>query len=60
MSAAQLTQQICCGLLTPAASVEVGKLNYKPFSLWLPDARACENRRSEGKKLPIFSVFAVS
>ena len=26
MSAAQLTQQICCGLLTPAASVEVGKL----------------------------------
>ena len=24
MSAAQLTQQICCGLLTPA-SVEVGK-----------------------------------
>ena len=25
MSAAQLTQQICCGLLTPAASVEVGK-----------------------------------
>ena len=26
MSAAQLTQQIRCGLLTPAASVEVGKL----------------------------------
>ena len=36
MSAAQLTQQICCGLLTPAASVEVENL----FSLWLPDARA--------------------
>ena len=56
MSAAQLTQQICCSLLTPAASVEVGK----PFSLWLPDAWACEDRPSEGKKLPIFSVFAVS
>ena len=25
MSAAQLTQQICCGLLTPAASIEGGK-----------------------------------
>ena len=43
MSAAQLTKQICCGLLTSAASVEVGK----PFSLWLPDARACEDRLSE-------------
>ena len=50
MSAAQLTQQICCGLLTPAASVEVGK----PFSLWLPDPRACEDRPSEGKKIADF------
>ena len=39
MSAAQLTQQIYCGLLTPAASIEggitIGTIN--PFSLWLPD-----------------------
>ena len=39
MSAAQLTQQICCGLLTPAASIEgektIGTTNL--FSLWLPD-----------------------
>ena len=56
MSAAKLTQQICCGLLTPAAAVEVGK----PFSLWLPDARACEIDLLRAKKSPIFSVFALS
>ena len=39
MSAAQLAQQICCGLLTPAASIEggqpIGTINH--FSLWLSD-----------------------
>ena len=39
MSAAQLTQQICCGLLTPADSIEGGKTigTTNLFSLWLPD-----------------------
>ena len=39
MLAAQLTQQICCGLLTPAASREGGKTieTINLFSLWLPD-----------------------
>ena len=39
MSAAQLTQQICCGLLIPATSIEVGKTigTINIFSLWLPD-----------------------
>ena len=38
MSAAQLTQQICCGLLTPAASIKGGKtIGIINLSLWLPD-----------------------
>ena len=48
MSAAQLTQQICCGLLTPAVSV-----TFFLYGFLMP-ARACEDRPSEGKKIADF------
>ena len=51
MSAAQLTQQICCSLLTPAASVEVGKtigtINLFLYGFLMP--RACKKRPPERK-----------
>ena len=48
MSAAQLTQQICCGLLIPAASVEVGNLFLYGFLMPGPakiDYLMAKNRR---------------
>ena len=44
MSAAQLTQQICCGLLTPTTSVVVGKL-YSPVCYGLNRYRADQSTK---------------